>query len=268
MDNKQNIQGGELLESLKKLLFGGIDKLLDSAAEYEEEMGVLKQVTRIDLETKDGQPTGYTLTIKLAPVKGKTSTYYVEAETTQPNLDVSMLNKKVMKISNSSMRDFNNKIDEMLAANELLREKNDSQDESDSNVTDDAENNKSNSSEDRQNSQNAKVTDDQADEIDELIATVAEDFADHPIPANYKQGNKDEVVFIDVTVQESPYSYAVCEVSLEVLGVGGTRVDVKGEKNIKVEVYNETDGKIRILTPDELIESIEIKINETIFFIV
>ena len=45
--NRQNVQGGVIIDTLAKLLFKGLDNIFDAAAEYEREMGVLKQITRI-----------------------------------------------------------------------------------------------------------------------------------------------------------------------------------------------------------------------------
>lgn len=117
--NKQTIQGGNLLQSIANMLFKGIDKIIGEAAEYEEEMGVLKQVTRIPIYPDGDNTKEYTLTIKLAPVRGKDGLYYVEAKTDAPDFDVSSLNGKTIRLNNTNMKDFNKKIDELLDANDL-----------------------------------------------------------------------------------------------------------------------------------------------------
>lgn len=113
MDNTtQNIEGGTLLNSIINMFFKGLNNLLDAAAEYEEELGVLKQVTR--LTVTDKSKNKYSLTIKLSPVKNKQGLYYVEAETDCPKLDVSSIDKKTMKINNSNMKQFNAMIDKII----------------------------------------------------------------------------------------------------------------------------------------------------------
>lgn len=116
-NNMQPVEGGSILSGIAKLLFGGLDKLLGTAAEYEEEMGVLKQVTRIPIDSDDGRR--YTLTIKLSPVKEKQNLYYVEAECNAPGLDVSSINRKTLKLDNSNINDFNKMIDKLLVDNGL-----------------------------------------------------------------------------------------------------------------------------------------------------
>ena len=117
-NNMQPIEGG-IISSIAKLLFGGgLDKLLGEAAEYEEEMGVLKQVTRLTVEDPKTHDR-YELKIKLSPVKDKESFFYVEAECDAPNLDLSSINDKAMKIDNSNIKDFNSKIDKLLTDNGL-----------------------------------------------------------------------------------------------------------------------------------------------------
>lgn len=113
-----NIYGGSLLSSLANMFFKGIQKAFSDAVEYEEEMGVLKQVNRISLVDDKGK--SYILTIKLAPVRDRENTFYVEAETDAPNLDVSSLNDTVIKLDNRNMNDFKQKIDELLEKNNLI----------------------------------------------------------------------------------------------------------------------------------------------------
>lgn len=114
--NKQPIQGS-ILTTFINFLFGGIDKILDSAAEYEEEMGVLKQVSRIPLTDKDGKQ--YELVIKLSPVRNKNGYFYVEASCDKPGFDVSLMNKVVVQLNNQTMKEFNSKVNEMIEKNKL-----------------------------------------------------------------------------------------------------------------------------------------------------
>lgn len=160
---EQPIQGAGLLDSIKSMLFKGLDNAFNSASEYEEEMGVLKQVTRIPLEDESGKETPYTLTIKLAPIKGKSGKYYVEAETTAPNLDVSSINGKVLPITNSSMKGFNKMIDDLLEANSLTRTENTSAEQQ----TDEEQANETSS--------NDVMTDEQEQEIADMIAQAAKE---------------------------------------------------------------------------------------------
>ena len=99
------------------MFFKGVGGILNSAAEYQEEMGVLKQISRVPITDKNGKD--YTITIKLSPVKNKDNFYYVEAETNAPGLDVSSINDKTMRLDNTSMKSFNAMIDKLLEENGL-----------------------------------------------------------------------------------------------------------------------------------------------------
>lgn len=128
MAEKQTIEGGSLLSSIVALFFKGLDNILDSAAEYEEEMGVLKQVNHIPLQDKDGKQ--YELTIKLAPVRDKKGIYYVEASTDKPGFDVSSMNGIAVQLNNQTMKEFNAKVNELIEKNKLTVVKDDKKDES------------------------------------------------------------------------------------------------------------------------------------------
>lgn len=117
MAEKQIIEGGSLLSSIVALFFKGLDNILDSAAEYEEEMGVLKQVNHIALQDEDGKQ--YELTIKLAPVRDKKGIYYVEASTDKPGFDVSSMNDIAVRLNNQTMKEFNAKVNELIEKNKL-----------------------------------------------------------------------------------------------------------------------------------------------------
>lgn len=110
----QPVEGAGILDALANLFFKGMDKALSERAEYEEEMGVLKQINRIPIETLDGKNT-YTLIVKLSPIRGKDNYYYVEAETDAPGLDVSGLHQKTLKLDNTNMRQFRNTIDKLIS---------------------------------------------------------------------------------------------------------------------------------------------------------
>lgn len=123
MKNKDVVEGADLLSSIAKVLFGGLEKALDYASEYEEEMGVLKQISRIPLHPEDDPSKTYTLTIKLSPIKDKNGKFYVEAETDAPNFNVNSINKKVMDLNKNNMKSFNEMIDKLIEENKMEGEK-------------------------------------------------------------------------------------------------------------------------------------------------
>ena len=120
----QPIQGANLLNALVDFFFKGIDKALSDKAQYEEEMGVLKQINRIPIQTLDGKYS-YVLTIKLSPVRGKDSYYYVEAETDAPGLDVSAINRKTMQLDKDNMQQFRVTVDKLLSSSRFVSEMDD-----------------------------------------------------------------------------------------------------------------------------------------------
>lgn len=122
---KQPVLAGGLLSKLGELFFKGMGNILDAAAEYEEEFGVLKQKTVLNLkDEKTGKD--YTLTIKLSPVKDKEGKFWVEAETTAPDLDLSSINKKVFDLNKSKKDDFNNMVNKLLEEHNLKTQNNSS----------------------------------------------------------------------------------------------------------------------------------------------
>lgn len=127
---KQPVLAGGLLDALSKIFFKGIENILDAAAEYEEEFGVLKQKTVLNLQDQSNGKV-YTLTVKLSPVKDKDSFYYVEAETTAPGLDVSSINEKTLKIDKTTKEKFNEIINKLLEEHNL-KIQNDENNEEDS----------------------------------------------------------------------------------------------------------------------------------------
>lgn len=105
-----------LLQQIANMLFKGIDALLDRASEYQEEMGVLKNITRIPVKKDDEE---FEVIIKLSPIENRDSTYYVEVESTGPEIDASDLNEKVVKLDKTTTKAFDNKINELLRKNNL-----------------------------------------------------------------------------------------------------------------------------------------------------
>ena len=116
----EKVEGAGLLEGIIQLLFGGLDKALSEAVDYQEEMGVLKQINRITIEDASGDQ--YVLTIKLSPVRDKQNLFYVEASTNAPNLDVSKLNGITLILDNSNINDFKKKIDNFLKNNKYSKQ--------------------------------------------------------------------------------------------------------------------------------------------------
>lgn len=118
MTSIQSIEGGSILAKLADTLFKGLGSILGEAAEFEEEMGVLKQINRITLEDEATDKT-YTLTIKLSPVRNKDNLYYVEAETNAPNFDVSSLHRQTIELDKTNINSFNEKVKQLITKNNL-----------------------------------------------------------------------------------------------------------------------------------------------------
>ena len=109
--SKQPVEAGAL-DDIFKLLFKGLDNLFDSAAEYQNDMGKLKKVTKIPV-TKDKKE--YTVLIKLAPIKDRENMYYVEIDDGGcPGLDFSKYNEKPMRIDKNNREEFEKLIDKIL----------------------------------------------------------------------------------------------------------------------------------------------------------
>lgn len=127
----QTVEGGSILSKLADLFFKSLNKALSSDSEYEEEKGVLKQVNRFTLETLDGTDT-YTLTLKLSPVKDKENYYFIEAETDAPDLDLSIINEKTVKLDDTNVAKFRKLIEKLVSSsNYVVQSKNQRNDESD-----------------------------------------------------------------------------------------------------------------------------------------
>ena len=119
MNNTQAVQGAGALSELFRLLFKGVDKILDSAAEYQNEMGVLKQISTINVRDSKGKE--YFVKIKLAPVKDKDGIFYVETESNYPGFNGSSIDKKTMTINKQNVDDFNKAVAKLLDDNDLTR---------------------------------------------------------------------------------------------------------------------------------------------------
>ena len=135
VDNKTTVEAG-VLSNLVDLFFKGMGKILDYAAEYQEEMGVLKSITRIPVADADGEE--YTFVVKLSPVRDKENTFYVESEVLDSedkpvsgfNLDE--INKKALLINRQNQSEFDKRIEQVLKKNKLTRiDKNSEADEYD-----------------------------------------------------------------------------------------------------------------------------------------
>lgn len=120
ISSKQTIEGGALLDALSKLLFKGLDNIFDAASEYQKEMGVLKQVTKIPV--KDGLGKEYNLIVKLSPIKDKNNMYYVEVDCPNNNkFKPGALHQSTITLSKDNLKQFNQTIDKILDRNGLER---------------------------------------------------------------------------------------------------------------------------------------------------
>lgn len=139
----KDLGGGGLLSRLSNLLFKGLDSILDDAAKYEEEMGVLKQVNHIPLD--DGK---YDLVIKLSPVRDKEGMFYVEAYTDPKaeGLDLSSINEKVLKLDKNNKSKFKEQILKLIeksghSVDESEEEAEEESEEDETSIWDEASNN-------------------------------------------------------------------------------------------------------------------------------
>lgn len=118
MKNKTDVKGGPALDALFQMLFKGIDNIMGYAAEYENDMGVLKQVTRIPV--KDVNENEYELVIKLSPVKNRENIYYVEVSCDgYSDFKDDDFNGKTMNIDKKKKEEFEEKI-----VNKILQDNN------------------------------------------------------------------------------------------------------------------------------------------------
>lgn len=124
--NKQTVQGGALLDALSKLLFKGLDHIFDAASEYQKEMGVLKQVTKIPVQNPLDTEKKYDLIVKLVPIKDKDSIYYVEVECPgYAKFKPGTLHQSTIKLNKDNLQEFYKTVDELLKKNDLERIKTD-----------------------------------------------------------------------------------------------------------------------------------------------
>ena len=130
---KQTVQGGSILDALSKLLFKGLDHIFDAASEYQKEMGVLKQVTKIPVQNPIDTSEKYDLVVKLVPIKDKDSIYYVEVECPgYSKFKPGTLHQSTIKLNKDNLKDFYKTVDELLKKNDLERiETNESEADSD-----------------------------------------------------------------------------------------------------------------------------------------
>ena len=250
MDNNQIIEGGSLLSSLSQLLFKGLGNILDSAAEYEEEMGVLKQVTRVKLVDANGDPTGYTLTIKLSPIRDKQGKYFVEAETDYPGLDVSSVNEKVIDLNNKNSNDFDKMIDDILKKNNIARSK------ADNNVDEDADEKESedeSSSDDESEEQDEFEDLDDEDRIKAMIERANEDPSITEIEVNYNGSDALLISQLNTIGDEVTKCQLVCGLT-----------NAEGERISNVPQLNETvhivDVQKNFLSYSRFVEIVKDKI--------
>lgn len=119
ISNKQPVEGGALLDALSKLLFKGINNIFNEAAEYQKEMGVLKQINKIPAEDGDGNT--YNLIVKLSPIKDKDGVYYVELDSDFNGFRPGALHKNTVTLTKKNQKDFLKLVDEVLRNNGLRR---------------------------------------------------------------------------------------------------------------------------------------------------
>ena len=115
-DDLQPVEAAGLLSKLAKQLFGSLGDILKWATEYEEENGVIKQVTPITIIDKDSGKEG-TLKIKLSPIKGRDDMYYVEAECDLPGFKLDSINGHAMRLNPRNRDAFSDLVDKVIADN-------------------------------------------------------------------------------------------------------------------------------------------------------
>lgn len=126
MDNTQvEVTSASLLEKLADLFFRGLGSIFDYAAEYEDDYGKLKSVTRIPVKDESGED--FTLVVKLSPIKDKEGMFYIELELQDSNKSkVSSfkgdpLNEKTIKLDKSNKASLDKELDKVLAKNKLVK---------------------------------------------------------------------------------------------------------------------------------------------------
>lgn len=141
---KQTVQGGSILDALSKLLFKGLDHIFDAASEYQKEMGVLKQVTKIPVQNPIDTSEKYDLVVKLVPIKDKDGIYYIEIECPgYSKFKPGPLHQSTIKLNNKNLKEFYKTIDELLKKNDLERIKTDEPEKEEDSSEDKSEHKKS-----------------------------------------------------------------------------------------------------------------------------
>lgn len=231
--------GGGLLSELGNLLFKGLNGVLDRAAEYQEDYGVLKQVNVIPLVDQNGKQ--FTLTIKLAPVKDKQDLFFVEAETNAPGLDVSSINEKTVRLNTDTKERFNKMIEDLLNKNKLKPSEDENKDSDNSEEQADDEANEEGSDDENFTERLAELIDIVNDDLEsERIFAKDEDGDKYEIVANLEMS--DDAKHIEVTVV--PYidneeaDEGVTE-EINSLDPRGDLIKLKDLKKLVVEVIND-----------------------------
>ena len=120
MSNKQDIEGGAIVDALSKMLFKGIGSIFEAAAEYQKEMGVLKSVNKVPVIDTKGQE--HELIVKLSPIKDKDGVYFVEVECPgYSKFNAEGVTERAFQINKNNMNDFKKVIDQILKKNKLKR---------------------------------------------------------------------------------------------------------------------------------------------------
>lgn len=141
---KQTVQGGSILDALSKLLFKGLDHIFDAASEYQKEMGVLKQVTKIPVQNPIDTSKKYEFVVKLVPIKDKDGIYYIEVECPgYSKFKPGPLHQSTIKLNNKNLKEFYKTIDELLKKNDLERIEADKPDKKEDSSEDKSEHKKS-----------------------------------------------------------------------------------------------------------------------------
>lgn len=218
---QQKIEGASALNSIIQLFFKGIDKLLDSAAEYEEEMGVLKQVNKIPIQDKNGN--NYTLIVKLSPVKSKPGVFYVEVDNNNiPGLDTSSVDKKAFNIGNRTDRKFNQLLSDLLSeqgfTSDLMTEPSDSQATSEES-----------SDESLQES------------MEELEDQLEEKFEGEPLVVNYSDKG---LAIINRTLIDDDESGTTCKIKLSVIDMEGKPIKECPDYEFEINMLNDSGEEI------------------------
>jgi hypothetical protein len=256
-ENKKPIIAAGVFKSIAEMLFKGLGKALADNIEYEEEMGVLKQVNRIPIKGTDGRE--YTLTVKLSPVKNKDSFYYVEAETNAPGLDVSSLNGKSMYLNNTNFKDFKNAIDRLLEQHNMSgkfsKEVQENADKDGFEKNDAASNDDSDNSSDNDEEDIDKI--ERESQVDKLVKQVEKEFNNKPRVIN---NGADGVLVITVKADSFDTEENKCDLTL----TGEGTFDDRGKailhpEKITIEPF---DSNNKLKTADDFIGEVILKMQD------